>query len=273
MAELLTCIGVLGYAIGTWLLSQHFRWSTSGEAILALPPMPWVALALLVHAGALYLSIVSADGLNLSFMNAASLIAWSIATILATATLIRPLITLGLIVWPFAALVLVLAAVFPGEHMLRPEIGLGVRVHATLSILAYSLLAIGACQAILLYVLEYGLRHRKPGIFLRALPPMQLQEQLLLQWVGLGFFLLSLSLASGMMFVEDFFAQHLVHKSTLSIAAWAIFGGVLWGRWRHGWRGRTLVGLCLAGFAVLVLAYFGSKLVLEVILGRSWTRG
>ena len=87
-------------------------------------------------------------------------------------------------------------------------------------------------------------------------------------WVGFG--ILSLAIFSGLIFVENIFAQHLAHKTTLAIIAWIIFAVLIVGRWQFGWRGRKAVYLTLGGFALLALAYFGSKLVLEVILGRQW---
>ncbi len=87
-------------------------------------------------------------------------------------------------------------------------------------------------------------------------------------WVGFG--ILSLAIFSGLIFVENIFAQHLAHKTTLAIIAWIIFAVLIAGRWKFGWRGRRAVYLTLGGFALLALAYFGSKLVLEVILGRQW---
>ena len=59
-------------------------------------------------------------------------------------------------------------------------------------------------------------------------------------------------------------------KTVLSLVAWAFFAVLLYGRWRYGWRGRLAVRGALAGYALLVLAYFGSKLVLELILGQHW---
>jgi ABC-type uncharacterized transport system permease subunit len=87
--------------------------------------------------------------------------------------------------------------------------------------------------------------------------------------IAAGFVLLTLTLLSGVLFVDDLFAQHLVHKTVLSIAAWIVFGVLLFGRWRWGWRGRRAVQLTLAGMAILLLAFFGSKFVLEVILHRA----
>ena len=86
--------------------------------------------------------------------------------------------------------------------------------------------------------------------------------------IGAGFALLTLTLVTGALFVENLFAQHLAHKTALSVAAWLVFGTLLYGRWRYGWRGRRAVRLTLIGMSVLVLAFFGSKFVLELILRR-----
>jgi ABC-type uncharacterized transport system permease subunit len=91
---------------------------------------------------------------------------------------------------------------------------------------------------------------------------------LLFQLIGAGFVLLSLTLLTGALFVEDLFGQHLVHKTVLSFAAWVVFGALLFGRWRYGWRGRRAVRLTLIGMLVLLLAFFGSKFVLEIVLKR-----
>src|SRR3546814_16061747 len=96
-------------------------------------------------------------------------------------------------------------------------------------------------------------------------------DRLLVQLIGIGFVLLSLTLISGLWFIHDWLAQHLAHKTILSITAWLIFGTLLWGRVRHGWRGRVAIRWALAGYAMLILAYFGSKLIMEEILGRHWT--
>jgi ABC-type uncharacterized transport system permease subunit len=123
-------------------------------------------------------------------------------------------------------------------------------------------------HAILLAVQDSHIRNKHPGGFIRALPPLQTMENLLFQMLTAGFILLSLSLFSGILFLEDLFAQHLAHKTVFSIIAWLVFGTLLWGRWRFGWRGRTAIRWTLSGFFFLMLAYFGSKLVLEIVLQR-----
>jgi len=120
------------------------------------------------------------------------------------------------------------------------------------------------------FVIDHFLRHHHLNPVVRNLPPLEVLENLLFRLIGVGFLMLTVSLVSGTVFINDIFAQHLVHKTILSILTWLIFGVLLFGRWRYGWRGSLAVRLTLAGVVLLVLSYFGTKLVLEVILGRSW---
>ncbi len=222
--------------------------------------------AVVLHALALYPVLVTEQGINLGFFNAASLVALLTATLLLLTAAWQPVEWLGIPLLPVAATTLGLAVLYPGRHPVNPS-SWQLDVHILFSVLAYSLFVLAAGQAILLAIQEHYLHNRKPGGFIRALPPLQVMEQLLFQMIGVGFALLSLALLSGFFFLEDIFAQHLVHKTLLSIAGWVIFGVLLWGRWRFGWRGRTAIRWTLSGFALLALAYFGSKLVLELILG------
>jgi ABC-type uncharacterized transport system permease subunit len=147
-----------------------------------------------------------------------------------------------------------------------PIVGDGVQIHVFLSLLSYAVLALAAAQAVLVSIQRHFLSRHKPGGFIRALPPLDTTEQLLFTLLTAGFILLSLALASGFFYLEDMFAQKVAHKTILSCIGWAIFGVLLFGRWRFGWRGRRAVHWTLGGFGILVLAYFGSKVVLEVLL-------
>jgi len=84
-----------------------------------------------------------------------------------------------------------------------------------------------------------------------------------------GFIFLTMGLFTGLLFIEDIFAQHLLHKTVLSIIAWCVFATLLWGRRQYGWRGKTAIKWTLIGFSFLVLAYFGSKLVLEFFIANT----
>jgi ABC-type uncharacterized transport system permease subunit len=142
-------------------------------------------------------------------------------------------------------------------------------LHIYSSLIAYSFLNIAAIQAVLLAIQDWCLRRRHAGgVLVRSLPPLQSMESLLFQLIGAGLLLLSISLVSGFLFLDDMFAQHLAHKTVLSLLAWLVFATLLVGRVRQGWRGQTAIRWTLAGFASLMLAYFGSKLVLELILNR-----
>lgn len=217
------------------------------------------------HAIILYQSLWTDTGLNLAFFNAASLITWTIAVLLLLSALNKPVENLGIVLLPLASLVLILLWQYP-DMLLIDNASWQLEFHILVSLLAYSLLTLAAAQASLLAIQNKQLKNHRPGGFIRVLPPLQTMEALLFEMIWMGFILLSLSLASGFMFLEDMFAQHLVHKTILSITAWLIFVALLWGRHRFGWRGQTAIKWTLTGFVILMLAYFGSKAVLELIL-------
>ncbi len=250
-----------------WLGWRVFR--PAAETNTKLPVTIPGSLALLLHVLVLHQRIFLEGGLNFGFFNALSLICWAAALLVVIGTLLRPLENQALVFFPAAAVALLLEQTFNSPHILSDSTTLGLRLHILLSVTSYSLLAIAALQAVILSIQERQLRNKHPVAAMRIFPPMQIMEELLLQFLGLGFFLLSLSLATGLMFVHDIFAQHLAHKTTLSILAWIIFGTVLSGRRLKGWRGQTLIRWTLGGFVALMLAYFGSKLVLELILHRT----
>src|SRR6185436_1151122 len=112
---------------------------------------------------------------------------------------------------------------------------------------------------------------RKEGAGLIALPPLLTLEQLLFRLIGAAFVLLTLTLATGIAYSETLFGRALRfdHKTVFAVLSWLTFGGLLAGRWLHGWRGRTALRWTLTGFVLLILAYVGSRFVLEVILGRT----
>ncbi len=224
--------------------------------------------AVILHAMILSQTVFEPAGLNLGFFNALSFTGWLIDVVLLAATMVRPVENLGIVVLPFGALTLVLGLLFPSERIVADPGQWPLELHILIAILAYSLLMLAAVQAALLAIQDHRLRHRQPGGFLRGIPPLTAMETLLFQMIGVGFILLSITLVSGFSFLEDLFAQHLAHKAVLSFIAWCVFGVLLWGRWRFGWRGRTAIRWTLSGFAFLMLAYFGSKLVLELILQR-----
>lgn len=225
-------------------------------------------LGLALHTWLLYRSIFSHAALNLAFFNAMSLAAWTVVASLLISSLSKPIENLGLVVFPLAAVTVFLDMIYPSVSFMGEDASWMLKLHVLLSMLAYSLLTLASVQAGLLALQDYYLRKRRPGRFVRALPPLMTMEALLFEMIGIGFIVLTLALISGFAFLEDMFAQHLVHKTVLSVLAWLVFGGLLLGRRLWGWRGRKAIVWTLSGFGILILAYFGSKLVLELILQR-----
>lgn len=226
--------------------------------------------AVFIHSVLLYGLVATPHGLDLGYFNALALAGWLMALI-GLAVFLKPAFeNLGLVLFPLAGISMLLAELFPRDVLLMSDRSWPLDLHIVTSMLAYSLLGVAALQAGVLYLQERRLRQGSAGGILSALPPMQAMERFLFQLIAAGFVLLTLSLLTGLIFVQSFRDQHLAHKAILSVLAWVVFGVLLWGRWKFGWRGRLAVRWTLIGFAALLLAYFGSKLVLELILGRHW---
>ena len=224
--------------------------------------------AVIIHGSILYPAIITATGLNIGIFYAASLVTLTTSLLLLLATLTEPVDNLGIPAFPAAALCIGLTMLFPQPHIISSITTWQLALHILASLLAYSILGLAVLQALLLAIQDQHLRNRNPGGFIRALPPLQTMESLLFQMIAAGFALLTLALISGTLFLEDMFAQHLAHKTILSCIAWVVFAILLWGRWRFGWRGRVAIRWTIGGFMFLMISYFGSKFVLELIIGR-----
>lgn len=226
----------------------------------------WAAITLHV----LYTALIvhQNSGFNFSFFSMASLVSMIVALLLLLATLSKPVENLGIFLFPVTALMLALDLCFPERQRSLDTHSWQMHTHILTSIIAFSLLNIAALQAILLAIQNQQLKSHPPKRYIQSMPPLQSMESLLFQMIGAGLFFLSIALASGFIFLEDLFAQHLAHKTFFSMIAWLIFSGLLVGRSSYGWRGRTAIKWTLLGFLFLLLAYFGSKLVMEIILHR-----
>lgn len=227
-----------------------------------------VACALVAHGVGIYSLTVTEHGIRVGFFPVSTLIFWVINTIVLLSSLRKPLHNLFILLLPLTVIGICASMLSPNTGP-QVDLGLSVASHALLSILAYSLLTIATLQALLLAWQHHQLRHKHPSGSVSLLPPLQTMEALLFEVLWAGVILLTLSILSGFVFLDDMFAQHLAHKTVFSLAAWVIYVVLLWGRHRVGWRGYTAIRWTLAGFALLMLAYFGSKLVLELVLARS----
>ncbi len=257
-------LSIVSYLSSALLLSKNIL-AEKSQASSIYPG--WLALPLhltyITHTSLLY------NHLDFSFFSMASTIAAIISLLLLLASLTKPIEKLGVVIFPLAALMLGLSILFPGQEHDLQNYSWQMDTHILSSILAFSLLNIAALQAIFLAIQEQQLRKHPPRKIILTLPPLQTMEAMLFKMIIAGVVFLTVSLISGFIFIDDLFAQHLIHKTVLSILAWLIFSALIFGRIRYGWRGQTAIQWTLIGFTALLLAYFGSKLVLELILHKT----
>lgn len=261
---------VLGlYLLAAWLLVAMRTGDADGGHRRSAAPAVLSGLAgLVLHAILLVRLIPTDTGPDLSIANVLSLIGLQIAAVAVIAGLMPRFRGLGATLLPVAGV----AALISGVGELTAAVdGLGweMKAHIAISVVAYTLLSVGALIAVLVWLQDRALR-RHATTWVEVLPPLEAMEQVLFMTIHAGVVLLTLSVFSGLIFVDNVFAQHLVHKTVLSIIALVVFGVLLIGRWRMGWRGRRAIHWTLTGYAVLALGYFGSRIVLEVLLQRQW---
>ncbi len=228
--------------------------------------LAWIAVS--IHSVHTFMDFQQNQSFNFSFFSTAALVALIVALLLLIAALNKPVEKLGIVIFPVAALMLSLNIYFADNSPPLSAHNWAMTTHILTSIIAFSLLNIAALQALLLAIQDQQLKSHPPKRLIQSLPSLQAMESLLFQILATGLAFLTISLLSGFLFIEDLFAQHLVHKTVLSLMAWVIFSGLLTGRCCYGWRGQTAIRWTLTGFVLLLLAYFGSKFVLELVLHR-----
>lgn len=272
LATTLGGLAILGYLAAARAI---YRWPGNDFAVdrkdlRRLVGLGLGAVAAALHAVAMIGPLAAGQGLNFSFLNALSLVGWIVVVIVLFTAAFKPVEKLGLVAFPLAALLLAAKLLIPEEVRAVRDPSWSMTLHIVSSVTAYAFLNIAAIQAILLAIQDWCLRHRQlSGVLVRSLPPVQTMETLLFQLIGAGFVLLTGSLLSGFLFLENMFAQHLAHKTILSLTAWLVFAILLVGRSLYGWRGKLAIRWTLSGYLALMLAYFGSKMVLEWILRRT----
>ena len=251
-------IAALLYLAAAATLMTQFRGGRGHAGIWLLP-----LAAVVLHATSHAVAWRGIGGADLHFFSALSLVALGMAVLTTLYGASGRMGALGIVVYPIAAAAML---GYASQAHVATALDWRLQLHAWCALLAYATLAIAALLAIMLWLQERALRRREFHGWLRALPPLVELESLLFRTILVGFVLLSATLLTGVLFVENLLAQHLVHKTVLSALSWLAFGALLLGRWRLGWRGATAVRWTLVAMALLVLAFFGSKFVLELLL-------
>lgn len=267
-------------AVGYAALALHFwntRWRASGTGgpPSAVPMRPWERTAiggvLLMQAIGLYSGMFRASGMHFSFGLALSLIVWLAVLIYWLESFRSRMDGLQPLVLPIAAACAALPVIFPHVHMVAHSGATGFKLHFMAAMLAYSLFTLAAIHAVFMSLAEAALHRHAMTPGLASLPPLLTMEALLFQVLQIAFGLLTLALGSGVLFSEAIFgkAMSFDHKTVFAFISWGIFAILLIGRHFRGWRGRKALHWTLAGFLSLLLAYVGSRFVLEIVLGRA----
>jgi ABC-type uncharacterized transport system permease subunit len=263
LAAVIGLIAVASYSAGTLLQVRTYRNNTRGSSGVLLAA---AAFGAVLHGVANYLIVYSGGKLYLGIQTSLSLVSWIMLVILLLANLRLPLSNLLILVLPVAIVGVISLLTAPPESGLHlATLGDPLIWHIFVSIVAYSVMFMAACQSVLLAVVEHRLKHKRTRL-LRLLPPLQTMETLLFDLLWAGIVVLTMAVASGFFFLDDMFEQRVVHHTVLTLASWVLYAVLLAGHHVLGWRGTTAVRWTLIAFSLLVLGYFGSKFVIEVLL-------
>lgn len=266
---------VLYALLGVWLWRTRWLAPARGGPAMTLehPSAGWEGHALLVplalHGMALYSTVFSGPGINLGVGAVVSGVLWLTVLVYWIGNFYYGLEALQALIAPVAAVAAVMGALSPAHPLANTELP-AFRAHLVVAMMAYSLFTIATLHALLMAVLEKRLHNPRLPPMLAGMPPLLALETLLFRILWAGFVLLTLTLVSGIVFSEEVFGKpvQFTHKTLFGGISWAVYGALLWGRHFKGWRGRTAVRWTIAGFIMLLLAYVGSKFVLEIVLGR-----
>ena len=229
-------------------------------------------LALVAHLYSIIMLLAITGELSFNFTALGSYVMWFISVILFISTLSRKIQALAVVVLPFTiiSLIILMLSNLGANNNIKINSGLGI--HILVSLLAYSTLTLAAVQAVLLAAqnnyLHKRLKNPQQSNFFRTLPALEDMEYFLFHLISVGVILLSISLLSGFYYLDNLFGSSVAHKTILSILSWVIFSALLFGRWKYGWRGKTAARWTVSGFAVLALAFFGSKFIQEFVIDK-----
>lgn len=255
-------LALIAYSISLALIIPGLLRKNSAWRRLAILS---ATIALVSHALALENRIFSGDGgQNLSLLNVGSLVSLMICTVMTiVASRNRGWLLLP-IVYAFALINLAFATFMPNEFITHLETTPGMMIHIGLALFAYATLIIAALYALQLAWIDFQLKNKKLA-FSAEMPPLMVIERKMFHITQVGVVLLTLTLSTGLFYMHNLFSMENVDKAVLSILAWFVYIILLWGHYHEGWRGRRVVWFNVAGAAILTLAYFGSRVLQQLV--------
>lgn len=219
-------------------------------------------LAVVLHAYTLNNTLYIDEHIHFNLGNGISLVALLASSILLVTHLNKPTETLGIFIYPVAAL----STLLPLNISTTMELPLELGSHVLISIAAYSIMGIATAQAILYSIQEKHFKTKKLSKLMLALPPLQIMESTLIQLLRIGFVFLTFALISGVFFVENLFEQQLIHKTFFAMLAWVVYGAFLFGHLQYGWRGQRASKYTIWAYVLLILSYIGTSFIIEYIV-------
>ena len=230
--------------------------------------LPLAAGAMLCHLGYLALALPGSHGADFTVLKTAVTAALLIVLLLSSLHWRRSLLPLLAPTYLFTTLLLVMTALIPEHSFYQLGHKPSMVVHISLALAAYALFMVCALLALLVASIQHRLKQRRfnlaPGY-----PSLVGVEQLLQQLLGLGVIILAAAVVTGFLFLEGFWGQGQAHKAILTSAALLFYIGLWWRQKQSGVRGRHLVFAHLLGATLLSLAYFGSRLIRELLLAHA----
>ncbi|HDR1846330.1 TPA: inner membrane protein YpjD [Pasteurella multocida] len=265
----LSIFSVFFYLLSVLLITPMLLKIQAGEPTLVPNRMPFLAAALLaillhfINLIPLFTDLTS--GQNFSVVEISSLISVMTATIATLAFLFRihTLWFLLPIIYSFAIINLVLSTLMPAHFLYHLSQDLGLFIHVGLSLLTYSICSIVALYSIQLVWIDRALKNKKLP-FSPMIPPLMTVERHFFRLMLIGEILLTIVLISGSYHLSKAFAPQDIQKAVFSFLAWIVFGSALVGHWKLHWRGKKVVYYALLGIILLTIAYFGSRVMLEI---------
>lgn len=236
-------------------------------------PNKLVAIISAIFALSLHITILRSGiliepelGQNMSMLNVASLVGWLISVTMLLASFRMPNTILLPVVYCFNGLLVLLSGLIPSAHVMQIGVQPNLLIHISLALFAYACLAIASLYAVQLSYINYRLKEKNASLLHSSLPPLMAVENILFKLLLVGTVLLTLSLVSGFMFLDNMLAKEQAHKTVLSLLAWGLYSVILTGHFMFGWRGKPVIWSTFVGGVLLTLAYFGSRFVREVLL-------
>lgn len=213
------------------------------------------SIAIILHAFLLFRWIDVSTGQNLTFFNALSQVFWLATVFVWIMAIKRPLVNLGIVVYPLSGISILLVLIFSGSYIVNTKADPKTLLHILLSFLAMSILIIAAIQSVFLAWLNNALKNKHTNLITQSLPPLQIMESLLFQLITLGFFILTAVILSGISFFSKTYPIDLWQHMVFAIIAWLIFGILIIGRIFFGWRGKIAIRWTLIGVVLLLITY------------------